>query len=62
MNNVVRLKDGMTNINPHVLFTDKQLEEIFEIAKKHSAQIHAMVRLLYDMAARIQDVVGMMFK
>ena len=52
----------MTNINPHVLFTDKQLEEIFEIAKKHSAQIHAMVRLLYDMAARIQDVVGMKFK
>ncbi len=62
MKNIVRLKDGKTNINPHILFTKKQLEEIFDITKKNSPKYHAMVRLLYDMAARIQDVVGMTFK
>ena len=53
MNNVCRLKDGRTNINPHHPFTKEELNEIFAIAKKHSPKYHAMVHLLYDMAARI---------
>ncbi len=62
MKNVCRLKDGKTNINPHIPFTKEELNEIFNIAKQYSPKYHAMVRLLYDMAARIQDVVGLTFK
>ena len=31
------------------------------MARDHSKQIHALVRLLSDMASRIQDVVGLTF-
>ena len=62
MKYVCRLKDGKTNINPHHPFSKEELDEIFEIAKKHSPKYHAMVRLLYDEAARIQDVIGVPFK
>ena len=62
MKYVCRLKDGKTNINPHHPFTKEELDEIFAIANKHSPKYHAMVRLLYDEAARIQDVIGVPFK
>ena len=62
MKNVCRLKDGRKNINAHIPFSKQQLNEIFCTAKTYSPKIHAMVRLLYDMAARIQDVVGLTFK
>ena len=53
MKDVCRLRDGKTNINPHHPFTKEELDEIFAIAKKYSPKYHAMVRLLYDQAARI---------
>ena len=53
MDNVCRLKDGKTDINPHIPFTKEQLNEIIRIAKLHSPKIHALVCLLYDMASRI---------
>ena len=62
MKYVCRLRDGKTNINPHHPFTKEELDEIFAIAKKYSPKYHAMVRLLYDEAARIQDVIGVPFK
>ena len=62
MKYVWRLRDGKTNINPHHPFTKEELDEIFAIAKKYSPKYNAMVRLLYDEAARIQDVIGGPFK
>ena len=62
MKDVCRLRDGKININPHHSFTKEELDEIFAIANKHSPKYHAMVRLLYDEAARIQDVIGVPFK
>ena len=62
MKDVCRLRDGKININPHHSFTKEELDEIFAIAKKHSPKYHAMIRLLYDEAARIQDVIGVPFK
>ena len=37
------------------------MEQIIEAAKKESKTIHALVRLLYNGALRIQDAVGLTF-
>jgi hypothetical protein len=36
------------------------MKQIFDLAK-NSPEMNALVRLLYDMAARVQDVVGLTF-
>lgn len=49
------------NIRPHKAFKIHELNNIFRVAKKESLQMHALVRLLYDGALRIQDAVGLTF-
>lgn len=56
-----KVKSTRTNINPHQAYSRKELEKINKVAKD-SKQMNALVRLLTDMAARIQDVVGLTFK
>jgi len=53
-------KSVRQNINPHKAYNKQNLNSIFECAKD-SPEINALVHLLYDMAARIQDVVGLTF-
>ena len=53
-------KSVRQNIRPHKAYNKKDLHTIFECAKD-SPEINALVHLLYDMAARIQDVVGLTF-
>ena len=50
-----------TNINPHEAYDENKLRKIFEIARKESPRIHALISLLYTGALRIQDVVGLTF-
>ena len=50
-----------TGVRPHVAYDDEKLAELFEIAKRNSPKIHALVQLLYKGALRIQDVVGITF-
>ena len=50
-----------TKINPHEAYDENKLRKIFEIARKESPRIHALISLLYTGALRIQDVVGLTF-
>lgn len=53
-------KSVRQNIRPHQAYNKQNLKTIFEFAKD-SPEMNALVHLLYDMAARIQDVVGLTF-
>ena len=53
-------KSSRKNLNPHNYHNQKEMKQIFDLAK-NSPEMNALVRLLYDMAARVQDVVGLTF-
>ena len=44
---------GRTNVRPHQRFDKETIKKILKIAEENSPEIYALVRLLYDMAARI---------
>ena len=50
-----------TEINPHVAYNNDELQEIFEIARNGSKEIHALISLIYKGALRIQDAIGLTF-
>ena len=53
-------KSTRQNINEHTAFNEKELKELFDTAEPFP-EMNALVHLLYDMAARLQDVVGLNF-
>lgn len=53
-----KLKGKSRQKNPHRYFDQVQLAHIFEIAKSDTS-IEVLVHLLYDMAARMQDIIGL---
>ena len=50
-----------TEINPHVAYSNDELQEIFEIARNGSKEVHALISLIYTGALRIQDTIGLTF-
>ena len=50
-----------TEINPHVAFSDDELNELFEIARNGSKEVFALISLIYTGALRIQDAIGLTF-
>ena len=44
---------GRTAIRPHQSFERNTIESLLNVAQNNSAEMYALVRLLYDMAARI---------
>lgn len=42
----------------HRYFNEEQLSKLFSLSKE-DPKIDALVHLLYDMAARIEDVIGL---
>ena len=50
-----------TKINEHEAFDEDKLARIFEMARKESPKVHALISLLYTGALRIQDAVGLTF-
>ena len=48
------------NINTHRAYSQIELTSLMELAKENK-EMYALVRLLYDMGARIQDAVGLTF-
>lgn len=51
---------GKQDIRPHKAHSKSEMEGILG-ASRDDEEMHALVSLLYDMAARIQDVVGLTF-
>ena len=50
-----------TEINPHVAFSDDELNELFEIARNGSKEVFALISLIYTGALRVQDAIGLTF-
>ena len=50
-----------SKIRPHEAYSGDKLQKIFEVARKHSPKIHALISLLKTCALRIQDAIGLTF-
>ena len=45
-------------VRPHTAFTEDKMKELFELASTN-LEVNTLVHILYDTAARIQDVAGL---